>query len=554
MALPTHTYLTALLLGFSSITLIAAELPVPIGTGVALAEKIAADVQPPPLTARPTAQLHNERGEKLQSRAQKALEECRQHFDNGQSFLDEQNVEGARQEFDLAVAALMDLPENLPDRAALERKAEEIIRRIHRFDLDALGAGASPEGMLFTQSPLDGLLNLTFPVDPSLKNKVIESVRASSSQLPLEVNDTVVSYINYFTSPRGRRVFLYGWKRAGRYRAMIERVLREEGLPMELIHLAQAESGFMPRALSPKACAGMWQFGRETGGRYGLQADKTQDDRLDPEKATRAAARHLHDLYKRSGDWYLAMASYDCGPLCVERAVQRTGYADFWELSRRNALPRETQNYVPAILAMAIIAKDPALYGMTDIEQDPPLEFDTIRLEAPTQLALLADASSTHVTDLQDLNPSLLKNVAPSGEQVRVPRGLAQSVLAAIELVPEEKRATWRLHRVQRGDSLAQIAHSYGVTGAAVLSANASLGPNWFENPREGDLVLVPSVPPKASAPVKGRHSTLAAKRLNSTPHTLAKGHKLTPHGAAPLHSARLTASAKAKPRRTASH
>jgi membrane-bound lytic murein transglycosylase D len=553
MALPTQVTLTALLLGFSSIASFGAELPLLAVPAFAFADKAdSADVQKTGVGSKESRPLHDERNEKLESRAQRALDECQQHFDNGQALLDANNVEGARKEFDLAVEALMDLPENLPDRAALERRAEEIIRRIHRYDLEALGAGASPEGLLFTQSPLDELLDLTFPVDPSLKNKVLESVRAASSELPLEVNDTVVSYINYFTSPRGRRVFLYGWKRAGRYRAMIERVLREEGLPAELIHLAQAESGFAPRAVSVKACAGMWQFGRGTGSRYGLQADRSQDDRLDPEKATRAAARHLHDLYRMTGNWYLAMAGYDCGPLCVERAVQRTGFADFWELCRRNALPMETQHYVPAILAMAIIAKDPAAYGMDDFEQDPALEFDTIRIEAPTQLPLLADAAGTPVTELRDLNPSLLLNVAPSGEQVRVPRGRAQRVLSAIEMVPEEKRATWRLHRIQDGDNLAGIAHSYGVSTSAVLSANAALGAGWFEKPHVGDFVLVPAAPKVASAPVKGRHGRLAGKKLSDSSTTLAKGHKLTPHGHAPTHSARLTASAKTKSVRTA--
>jgi len=309
----------------------------------------------------------------------------------------------------MAVDVLLNVPENVPDHSLFERKAEEIIRQIHKYDLESLGAGQSPEGLFFTESPRDDLLDMTFPVDPRLKGRVLESIRASSSELPLEVNDAVLSYINYFSSPRGQRIFSYGWKRAGRYRPMIERVFREEGLPSELIHLAQAESGFMPRALSVKACAGMWQFGRQTGGLYGLEATKLLDDRLDPEKSTRAAARHLRDLYQHFGDWYLAMAGYNCGPLCPERAVQRTGYADFWELCRRNALPKETKNYVPAILAMAIIAKNPSEFGLPAIDQDPALSFDSVHLTAPTSLALLADAADAPVSDLRDLNLSTVK-------------------------------------------------------------------------------------------------------------------------------------------------
>ena len=159
---------------------------------------------------------------------------------------------------------------------------------------------------------------------------------------------------------------------------MIQRILDEEGVPQELIHLAQAESGFIPRAMSSKAAGGMWQFVKFRGQEYGLTQTKYTDERMDPEKATRAAARHLHDLYNQFGDWYLAIAAYNCGPGAVQRAVERTGYADFWELRRRAVLPAETTNYVPIILAMTIMEKNAAEYGLTGIQFDPPIEYDTV--------------------------------------------------------------------------------------------------------------------------------------------------------------------------------
>ena len=491
-------------------------------------------------------------GATLQSRVQKALRECEQHFQSGKSLLTNQKVDEARHEFDLAVEALMDLPENLPDRAVLERRAEEYIREIHKYDLESLGAGESPEGLIFTQSPLDSILDLTFPVDPKLKDKVLESVRASSSQLPLVVNDAVLSYINYFSSPRGQKVFMYGWKRAGRYRPMIERVFREEGLPVELIHLAQAESAFMPRALSVKACAGMWQFARFTGGLYGLEATRDKDDRLDPEKATRAAARHLHDLYRKTGDWYLAMAGYNCGPLCPERAVQRTGYADFWELYRRNALPKETRNYVPAILAMAIIAKDPAAYGLPAIDQDPELAFDSVHLTAPTSLALLADAADVPVSDLRDLNPSILKGAAPQDSDMRVPKGKGQIVLSALEAVPEAKRLAWRLHRVGSGDSLPSIARQFGTAPASILAANPGLDATWFESPREGEFVLIPATPrPEPSAKAvrsAGKYKKSASRGTGLVARAKSKS---TLHPKSASRGTQLASSAHGKARRT---
>jgi membrane-bound lytic murein transglycosylase D len=496
----------------------------------------------------------SEDGSALQSRVQRALRECDLHFQSGKTLLANRQVSEARHEFDLAVEALMDMPDNLPDRALLERRAEEFIREIHKYDLESLGAGESPEGLIFTQSPLDGILDMTFPVDPKLKDKVLESVRASSSELPLVVNDAVLSYINYFSSPRGQKVFMYGWRRAGRYRPMIERVFREEGLPVELIHLAQAESGFMPRALSPKAAAGMWQFIRYTGSIYGLESSREIDDRLDPEKATRAAARHLHDLYRKTGDWYLAMAGYNCGPLCPERAVQRTGYADFWELCRRNALPKETKSYVPAILAMAIIAKDPSAYGLPAIDQDPELSFDSVHLTAPTSLVLLADAADAPVSDLRDLNPAILKAVAPPGSDVRVPKGRGPVVLTALEVVPDSKRLSWRLHRVSSGDTLPSVARRFGIQPASILAANPALDAMWFEQPREGEFVLIPTAP-KPEPARKAVRSAIAQRKPGTHGAAAARGAgKPTPRYSGASRSVQLAAATRSKARRTANH
>ena len=486
------------------------------------------------------------------SPAGQAIHESEQHSQNGRSLLQEQRADEARREFDLAVEVLLNVPENVPERALFERKAEEIIRRIHKYDLENLGAGQSSDGLFFTQSPRDDLFDMTFPVDPRIKDKVLESIRASSSELPLEVNDAVLSYINFFSSPRGQRIYLSGWKRAGRYRSMIERVFREEGLPLELIHLAQAESGFMPRALSVKSCAGMWQFARFTGGLYGLEASKLQDDRLDPEKATRAAARHLHDLYRQTGDWYLAMAGYDCGPLCVERAVQRTGFADYWELCRRNVLPKETRNYVPAILAMVIISKDPAAYAMPLVDQDPELEFDTVRLSAPTHLTLLADAADVPLSDVRDLNPSVLKNVAPAGSDVRLPNGKARVVMSALEAVPADKRASWRVHRVAAGDTLAQIGHRYSAAPTAILAANHSLDAAWFQHPQEGALVVIPLAPRPAPATKTVRRSTASSRNAGSSTAAARRGSKSTGTGKSSSHGMQVASAAHSQPHRTA--
>jgi membrane-bound lytic murein transglycosylase D len=257
----------------------------------------------------------------------------------------------------------------------------------------------------------------------------------------------------------------------------------------------------MPRAVSRKAATGMWQFVRRTGQDYGLNQSTLHDDRLDPEKATRAAARHLSDLYKLSGDWYLAMAAYNCGPYCVERAVQRTGYADFWELHRRNAIPKETRNYVPAILAMVIVSRNLEAYGLQSLPPEAPLDYDTIHVAADTNLGLIADAADVPLADIRELNPALIRSVAPAGFDVRVPSRQAREVLAAIEAVPEDKRAAWRLHRISSSDTLASIARQYSTAANSILAAN-QLDSSFFEAPEDGEVLLIPASAPKA-APAK---------------------------------------------------
>lgn len=460
-----------------------------------------------------------------------------QRFEAAKKLYQRGDVDGARREFNRAIDLLLTVPENVPNSPKLERKLEELVETIYRYDLEGLGSGEGQDKVVFDKSPIDSILEMTFPVDPNLKPKVMEEIQATVSQLPLEMNDSVLSYIHFFSAERGRKTILAGLRHAGRYKPLIQRILDEEGVPQELIYLAQAESGFLPRAVSNKKAEGMWQFVEFRGRQYGLMQTPNSDDRLDPEKATRAAARHLRDLYNHFGDWYLAMAAYNCGPGCVDNAVMRTGYADFWELRDRNALPRETQNYVPAILAITIMAKNQKDYGLEGVELDQPIEYDTLDLKAATNVGLVADALGRPASEIRDLNPGLLKSVAPEGYQLHIPMGTSSAALAALENVPPDRRMTWRMHRVERGETLAQIAKQFATPANAIAHANNRIE----EAPEAGDLLIIPaSYTPDAPAARHGVSKKAPARHVRASktsPKSLAArpvSERILRHRAAP--------------------
>ncbi len=432
------------------------------------------------------------------TRADALIRQADQRLQRGKRYYQAKDIPNARIEFDAAVDLTLQASAADPDgRTVYQGLLDTMVDAIHRFDLADMGAAATPETDKFDKAPLEDILQMTFPVDPKLKDRVREQVAATSSQLPLSVNDAVLGYIQYFSN-RGHKSLVYGLERSGRYARMIQRILDEEGLPQELIRLAQAESGFIPRAISRKAAGGMWQFLAWRGQEYGLARTAYADERMDPEKATRAAARHLRDLYQEFGDWYLAMAAYDCGPVTVEKAVERTGYADFWELRRLGVLPIETTNYVPIILAMTIMVKNAAEYGLENVQFDPPLEYDTVDVAAPTSLALVSDITGAPPAELASLNPALRKGIAPPGYSLHVPKGGGNQLMVAIQLVPGEHRNAWRIHQVEAGETLASIGKRYGIAAAGIVAANKLQSAQTAE----GDRLLIP-LAPRPEAPVR---------------------------------------------------
>jgi membrane-bound lytic murein transglycosylase D len=418
-------------------------------------------------------------------------------------------MEAAKDNFDAAFNLLLRGPVGVQSDEKLQSEFDKIVEATQQLELLALKAGDGFTEQRAEPAPIDEANNITFPVDPSIKAKAQAELANTHSDLPLMLTDPVVSYINYFSS-RGHGTIVRALIRRGRYSEMISRVFREEGVPQDLMFLAQAESGFQPLALSRMGARGMWQFMPWDGTHMGLQHNWWVDERQDPEKATRAAARLLRDLHNQFGDWYLAMAAYNSGPGTVQRAVQRTGYADFWELYRRNVLPGETRNYVPIILAMTIMAKNPTQYGLDHLALDSPIASDTIRIHYPIDLRLVAECTDSSTAVLQELNPSLLRMTTPKDLDfdLHVPHGMGEKYARAVQAIPEEMRVYWRYHRVETGETLSEIARRYHTTTTAIAEANNLEG---TELARDSKLII-PVSPTKASAPVKAAASDAGSR------------------------------------------
>ncbi len=426
------------------------------------------------------------------------LAQVEQELQAGQANYAAGHLEAARANFDKAVDLLLEGPLDIRSDERLQGEFDKVIDSVHTLEMAALKEGDGFSEQKSQPAPIDEANNITFPEQPTVTPEQEAAVKRIPSELPLDLKPAVGNYISFF-SGRGHGTLEAALVRSGRYREMIQRVLKEEGVPQELIYLAQAESGFHPLAVSRAGARGMWQFMASRATAYGLERNWWVDERQDPEKATRAAARHLKDLYREFNDWYLAMAAYNSGPVTVQNAVARTGYADFWELYNRGVLPKETRNYVPIILAVTIMTKNPAQYGLEHVQPESPLEADTVRINYPVDLRLVAECTDASVDTIQDLNPSLLRMTTPKDDdfELKLPRGTKDKYLANIAAIPVDKRVWWRYYKVAQGDTLASIGRKYHTTASAISTAN-DLRTNDTLQP--DSRLIIPIAPGKGTA------------------------------------------------------
>jgi membrane-bound lytic murein transglycosylase D len=407
---------------------------------------------------------------KVQELINKAEQSYRSGVDNYRAG----HLDAARVDFDSAVDLMLTSGMDLKTDPQLADEFDHLLNAVNSLEMVALkqGNGFSP---VVEAAPLDAADEVTFPANAALTAKVAAELKTTQSDFPLVVNDYVAGFISYFTnSQAGHAHLLRSLERAGKYKDMISKNLHDAGLPQDLIYLAVMESGFQPQALNAKSGAGgMWQF-MPYQGAYGLARNGWFDERFDPEKSSIAYAKYMKMLYNQFGDWYLAMAAYNWGPGNVQRSVMKTGYADFWELYRRNVLPEQTKNYVPGIIAAIIMAKNPAQYGLDKLVPEAPVVSDTVTVDYAIDLRLVADVTGASLQEIVALNPSLLRMTTPRDMpfDLHIPVGTSDVFTSRLKEIPEEKRSSWRFHVVRSGETLDGIATALHARAGEIAEAN----------------------------------------------------------------------------------
>ena len=429
------------------------------------------------------------------------IAESNERFDEGQAQLSAGHLDRARQEFDRAVDLLLESPQGARSSARLRAHFEQLVDRISVLEQQAFATG---DGFTETGSEpasIDQLLDIeTFDTTPpqlSTVEAVAADLQATTHDIPIPTNDRVLRWVEAFQG-RLREFLSEGLARGAQYLPMVQQVFRAEGLPLDLAYVPLIESAFKPTALSRAKARGVWQFMRGTAIENGLVADWYIDERADPQKATRAAARYFKTLYGMFGDWHLAMASYNGGPGRVQRAIKRSRRDDFWALtSSTRFLPRETRDYVPMILAAILIARNPAQYGF-DVEPDPPISTETVTLPAALDLRRVAEWTGIDVTTIQQLNPELRRWTTPIREgdyPLRVPEGTAARVEEGLGMSMPSQLNALQWHTVRSGETLTTIARKLRVSRVDLAEANYL---TTRARVRPGQRLVVPRMPTAA--------------------------------------------------------
>lgn len=427
------------------------------------------------------------------------------HFRKGKLNLEDSKRNEARQEFDRAVDAILESGFDVRASQKLQTYYLELVERIYREEVPTTQPVAPNTATMqlvahntqtqepaktpapsqigfrdqkFEPSPLDELSKLVLlPDETTFTNKDQEDLEASRKNVnfAFTLNPLIQGYINYYQG-RGRGTMESGLRRSGQFMKLARKIFAEEGVPLDITWLGQVESAWRVKAVSWASASGLWQFIPGTGRRFGLRQNAYIDERNGIEQSTRASARYLKWLAERyNGNWELAMAAYNTGEGNIDRAISRAGSNNFWMIYPYIA--QETRNYVPNILAVILIAKNPEKYGFKGIKPDAPWMYDVVRVPSATSLQLIADATDSSVDHIRSLNPELKRDVTPRGEiyDVRVPAGRSKQFASLLQRIAPERRETARVISVAPGEDLQSVANRTGINVAQLQAMNSGV-------------------------------------------------------------------------------
>lgn len=488
--------------------------------------------------------------EQSETRIQQVIARAEDHFRKGKLNLEDSKREQARQEFDKAVDSILESGFDVRASHKLQTYYLELVERIYREEVPLQQPAGAPNtataqlvahntqtqdqsktpapsqvgfrDQKFEPSPLDELSKLVLrPDETTFSAKDAEDLEAARKNVnfAFTLNPLIQGYINYYQG-RGRTTMESGLRRSGQFMRLARRIFAEEGVPLDITWLGQVESSWKVRAVSWASASGLWQFIPSTGRRYGLRQNAYIDERNSIEQSTRASARYLKFLAERyKGNWELAMAAYNTGEGNIDRAISRAGSANFWMIYPYIA--QETRNYVPNILAVILIAKNPEKYGFKGIKADAPWAYDIVRVPTATSLQLVADATDSSVEYIRSLNPELRRDITPRGDtyDVRIPAGRAKQFQALLQRIAPERRETARIISVAPGEDLQSVASRTGINVAQLQAMNNGVDlksttklvvPN--SNVRLTKWVRATAKPADASAPTASINKVRARK------------------------------------------
>ncbi len=487
------------------------------------------DPAPAPSLHEPTADLLSSPSKSDRPSWSQLLDEVAKDCEEAERLFEGGEFEEGRRIFRASLKRLSESGYSFRDHAEVEQAYYRVLGKLQEWELRALAANADfsylgDEVPPQEETPLDQMADLNLyalEVDPKIRDLVDEEFLDDSFDFPVVINNAVLRALEFYQN-RGRDIMVRGIQRSGRYRELFERTFRDVGLPRDLIYMVHVESLFNPRAYSRARAKGLWQFTSGTARFKGLKIDWWIDERSDVEKSTRTAALYLKELREKFGDWYLALAAYNVGPGRVQRALRRHGRMDYWKLSKRRLIPRETRNFVPSILASILIFHNPKHFGF-DAQPEPAWRTDEVPLTEQVELGVVAELLELSEERIRELNPELRRGLTPfalSDYRLKVPQGRGAELRQKLAELPPSRKTRFLHHQVRPGETLGLISRRYGAPLQAIAQVNRIRNVHRLS---VGQDLMIPISGSRSSRPMSRSLAASSARHIVRRGDTLAR-------------------------------